>query len=153
MNNIFSPQQISKTGNLDSNLISRQCKLNLMADFMRIKHENPILKQSEIAKQLGYSSSSLQRCRNDINMLSPYRIQSNNTNKLTEKTSDTNFDDNSHRQPDVKRPQMTSNDLKRTQSYTKSDKRNRKILKTGSVQENIEVNDQKLNEILDNNDV
>ena len=118
MNNIFSPQQISKTVNLDSNLISRQCKLNLMADFMRIKHENPILKQSEIAKQLGYSSSSLQRCRNDINMLSPYRIQSNNTNKLTEKTSDTNFDDNSHREPDVKRPQMTSNDLFFTYSYT-----------------------------------
>ena len=40
MNNTFSLQQISKTGNLDSNLISRQNKLNLMADFMRIKNEN-----------------------------------------------------------------------------------------------------------------
>ena len=49
MNNTFSLQQISRTGNLDSNLISRQYKLNLMADFMRIKHKNPKLKQSEIA--------------------------------------------------------------------------------------------------------
>ena len=81
MNNSFSLQQISRTGNLDSNLISRQYKLNLMADFMRVKYENPKMKQSEIASQLGYSTSTLQRYRNDINMLSPYRINPNNTNK------------------------------------------------------------------------
>ena len=33
MNNSFSLQQIQKTSNLDANLISRQYKLNLMADF------------------------------------------------------------------------------------------------------------------------
>ena len=71
MNNTFSLQQISGTGNLDSILISRQYELNLMADFMRMKYENPKLKQSEIANQLGYSTSTLQRYRNDINMLSP----------------------------------------------------------------------------------
>ena len=65
MNNTFSLQQISRTGNLDSNLISRQYKRKLMADFMRMKYENPKLKQSEIANQLGYSSSTLQRYRND----------------------------------------------------------------------------------------
>ena len=43
-----------------------------MADFMRIKYENPKPKQSEIANKLGYPSSALQRYRNDINMLSPY---------------------------------------------------------------------------------
>ena len=59
MNISFSPQQRSKTGNLDSNLISRQYKLNLMADFMRVKFENPKLKQTEIANQLGYSTSIL----------------------------------------------------------------------------------------------
>ena len=32
-----------------------------MADFMRMKYENPKLKQSEIANQLGYSTSTLQR--------------------------------------------------------------------------------------------
>ena len=45
----FSLQQISRTGNLDSNLISRQYKLNLMAVFIWIKYKNPKMKQSEIA--------------------------------------------------------------------------------------------------------
>ena len=79
-----------------------------MADFMRIKCENPKLKQSEIADRLGYSSSTLQRYRNDKNMLSLYRINPNNTNKRTKKTSNSNFDNNSYHNPDDKRPQMTS---------------------------------------------
>ena len=58
MNDSIFLQQISKTDNLDSNLISRQCKLNLMAGFMRIKFENPKMKQSEIANQLSYSTST-----------------------------------------------------------------------------------------------
>ena len=85
MNNSFSLQQIQKTRNLDANLISRQYKLNLMCDFMRLKYENPRMKQSEIANRLNLSTSTLQRYRNDINMLSPYRIQANNTNKRTKK--------------------------------------------------------------------
>ena len=52
MNNTFSLQQISRTGNLDANLISTQNKPNLMADFMRKKYENPKLKQSEVPNQL-----------------------------------------------------------------------------------------------------
>ena len=72
MNNTFSLQQISRTSNLDANLISRQYKLNLMADFMRVKYENPKMKHSEIANQLGTSFSTVQRYRNDINTLSPY---------------------------------------------------------------------------------
>ena len=71
MINTFSLQQIPRTGNLDSNLISRQYKLKLMADFMGIKNENPKMKQSEIANQLSYSTSTLQRYRNDIDLLSP----------------------------------------------------------------------------------
>ena len=43
------------------------------------------MKQSEIANQLGISSSTLQRYRNDIIMLSPYRNNPNNTNKRTKK--------------------------------------------------------------------
>ena len=39
MNNTFSPQQISRISNLYANLISRQYKLNLMADYMRMKYE------------------------------------------------------------------------------------------------------------------
>ena len=41
MNNSFSLQQIQRTSNLDANLKSRQYKLNLMADFMKVKYENP----------------------------------------------------------------------------------------------------------------
>ena len=59
MNKSFSLQQIQKTSNLDANLISRQYKLNLMADFMRLKYENPKKKQSEIANQLTLSSSTI----------------------------------------------------------------------------------------------
>ena len=112
MNNSFSLQQIQKTSNLGANLISRQYKLNLMADFMRVKYENPKMKQSEIANQLGLSSSTVQRYRNDINMLCPYRIQPNNTNKRTKKVKNNDFVNNSHDETDVKRPQMTSNDIK-----------------------------------------
>ena len=54
-----------------------------MAEFMRVKFENPKMRQAEIANQLGMSSSTLQRYKNDINMLSPYRINPNNNNKRT----------------------------------------------------------------------
>ena len=77
-----------------------------MADFMRVKYENPKLKQSEIANQLGMSSSTIQRYKNDINMLSPYRINPNNTEKRSKKVKITDFDNNSHDEADVKRLQM-----------------------------------------------
>ena len=112
MNNSFSLQQIQKTSNLDANLISRQYKRNLMADFMRLKYENPRMRQSQIPNQIGLSTSTLQRYRNDINMLSPYRINPNNTNKRMKKAWNTNFDNNSHHESNVKGPQKTSIDLR-----------------------------------------
>ena len=54
-----------------------------MADFTRLKYENPKMKQSEIANHLSLSSSTIQRYRNDKNMLLPNRIRSNNINKRT----------------------------------------------------------------------
>ena len=114
MNNSFSLQQIQKTSDLAANLISRQYKLNLLADFLRVKYENQKMKQSEIANQLSLSST-LQRYRNDINMLSPYKINPNNTNKRSKKAKNTNFDNNAHHENDVKRPQMTSKNLNRHQ--------------------------------------
>ena len=84
-------------------------------------------------------------------MLSPYRINPNNTNKRRKKTSNTTFDNDLHADSDVKRPQMTSNDP--TQTNTKSNKRNKNILKAGSMQENIEINEHYLDEILDNNNI
>ena len=74
-----------------------------MADFMRLKYENPKMKQSEIANQLSLSSSTIQRYRNDINMLSPYRIQSDNTKKRIKKAKNTNSDNNSQPNHDNKR--------------------------------------------------
>ena len=56
MNNTFSLEQISKTGNVDANSILLQHKLDLMARFMEIESINPKLKQ----KELGCSSSTLQ---------------------------------------------------------------------------------------------
>ena len=130
MNNTFSLKQISTTGNIDSNLISHQFKLNLMADFMRIKYENPKLKQSDKANPSSKSFSTLQRYRNDINMVSPNKIQPNNTNKGTKKTSNTIFDNNSLRELDTKRPQLTSNDLVKPEIKTKSNERNKNILQS-----------------------
>ena len=122
MSNTFSLRQISRTSNLDANLISRQYKLNLMADFMRVKYENPKLKQSEIANQVSLSTSTLQGVRNDKNMLSPYRIHLNNTNRRTETAKNFNFDNNSHHEHDLK---MTSNDLKTTSNEPVKNKRNK----------------------------
>ena len=143
MNDSFSLQQIQKTSNLDANLISRQYKLNLMADFMRVKYENPRMKQSEIANQLGMSSSTIKRYRNDINMLSPYKINPNNAKKRQKKAKN---DDNG----ELKRPQLASNDLKTTSNDKKT--RSKNVLKAGSLQEdNIEINEHYLDKILKNN--
>ena len=78
---------------------------------MRMKYENPKTKHSEITNQLSYSTRTLQRYRNQINMLSPYRIHPNTTNKRSKTVSNTNFDNNSPREHDLKKPQLTSNDL------------------------------------------
>ena len=144
MNNNFSLQQIQRTSNLDANLISRQYKLNLMADFMKVKYENPKMKQSEIANQLGMSSSTLQRYRNDVNMLSPYRITTNNVKKRSKKAK---IDDIG----DLKRPQMTSNDVKTTSNERVKNKKNK--LKGGSIQENVEINEHYLDKIRKNNNI
>ena len=154
MNNISSLNEINKTANMNPNLLTRHYKLKLMNDFMYIKYQNPKMKQSEIANELNLSSSTIQRYRNDINMLSPYRIQSNITNKRTKKTKNTDFDNNSHHESDIKRPQMTSNDLKRPQLVSNENSKQTKTknnLKGGSMQENIEINEQFLDGILRNN--
>ena len=83
-----------------------------MADFMRLQFENPRMKQSQIANQKSLPIITLQRYRNDINKLSPSRINPKNTNKRTKKASNGNFLNNSHDESKVKRPQMTSIDLK-----------------------------------------
>ena len=69
-----------------------------MADFMRLKckNKNTRMSQSQIANQTSLSTSTLQRYRSDLNMLSPYRINPNKTNKRTKNVPIGNFDNNSH---------------------------------------------------------
>ena len=143
MNITPSLNEINKTAKMDPNLLTRHYKLNPMNDFMHVKFQNPRMKESERANRLNMSSSTLQRYRNDINMLSLYRINPNNVKQQSKKAI---IDDIG----DLRRPQMTSNDLKSNQS--KLNKKNRDILKAGSVQENIEINEHYLDKILKNND-
>ena len=53
-------------------------------------------------------------------MLSPYRIQLNNTNDSSKKASNTTPDNNSHRKHDLKRPQLTKNDFVKPETNTES---------------------------------
>ena len=143
MNNTPSLNEINKTANMDPNLITKHYKLKLMNDFMNIKYHNPKLKQSEIASQLNMSTSTIQRQRNDINMLSPYRINPNNVKKRPKKVKIDENNDIKRGSDDLKRPQKNSNDKK-----TKS----KNVLKAGSVQEeDVEINEHYLNEIIKNN--
>ena len=70
MNNTLFLQQIAQTGNLDSNLNMRRYTPDLMPMFMEIKAAKPRLGQDQLAKELGCSSSTLQRYRHDLKMLS-----------------------------------------------------------------------------------
>ena len=115
-----------------------------MNDFMNIKYQNPKMTQSEISSQLNMSSSTIKRYRNDINMLSPYRINPNNTKKRSKKTK---IDNNG----DLKRPQMTSNDSETNSKEPVKNKKNK--LKGGSIQENDEINEHYLDKILKNNKI
>ena len=90
------------------------------------------------------STSTIQRQRNDINMLSPYRINPNNVKKRLKKAK---IDKNC----DLKRPQMTSNDLKTTSNDDNKKTKTRNNIKGGSIQENIEINDHYFDKILKNN--
>ena len=144
MKNIPSLNEINRTANMDPNLLTRHYKLKIMNDFMYMKYQNPKLKQSELANNLNISSSTIQRYRNDTNMQSPYRISPNNVKKRTKKAK---IDDIG----DLKRPQMTSNDVKTTSNESIKNKKNK--LKGGAIQENIEINEHYLDKILKNNNI
>ena len=144
MNNIPSLNEINRTANMDPNLLTRHYKLKIMNDFMYMKYQNPKLKQSELANNLNMSSSTIQRYRNDINMQSPYRISPNNVKKRTKKAK---IDDIA----DIKRPQMTSNDVKAASNETVKNKKTK--LKGGAIQENIEINEHYLDKILKDNNL
>ena len=98
MNNTPSLNEVNKNSTMDPNMLTKYYKLKLMNDFTNIKYQNPKMTQSEISSQLNMSSSTLKRYRNDINMISPYRINPKNVKKRSKKAK---IDDNS----DLKRPQ------------------------------------------------
>ena len=142
MNNTPSLNEINKNSTMDPNMLSKYYKLKLMNDFMNIKYQNPKMTQSEISSQLNMSPSTIQRYRNDINMISPYRNNPNNVKKRSKKAK---IDDI----VDLKRPQTTSNDVKTTSNESIKNKKNK--LKGGGIQENVEINEHYLDKILKNN--
>ena len=140
--NTPSLNEINKNSTMDPNMLTKYYKLKLMNDFMNIKYQNPKLTQSQISSQLDMSPSTIQRYRNDINMLSPYRINPNNVKKRSKKVK---IDDIG----DLKRPNLTSNDLKTTSNDKKSKSKN--VLKAGSAQEeNNEINEHYLDKMIKN---
>ena len=113
--NTRSLNEINKNSTMDPDVLTKYYKLKLMNDFLHIKYQNPKMTRSEISSQLNMSPSTIKRYRNDINMLSPYRISPNNVKKQQKKTK---IDNNNN--GDLKRPQMTSNDLKTTSNDKKT---------------------------------
>ena len=81
MNNTPSLNEINKNSTMDPNMLTKYYKLKLMNDFTNIKYQNPKMTQSQISSQLNISPSTIQRYRNDINMISPYRNNPNNVKK------------------------------------------------------------------------
>ena len=143
MNNTPSLNEINKNSTMNPNMLTKYYKLKIMNDFMNIKYQNPKMTQSEISSQLNMSPSTIQRYRNDINMISPYRNNPKNVKKQQKKVK---IDDIG----DLKRPNLTSYDLKTTSNDKKSKSKN--VLKAGSVQEeNNEINEHYLDKILKNN--
>ena len=140
--NTPSLAEINRTANMDPNLLTRHYKLKLMNDFMNIKYQNPKMKQSEIANQLNMSTSTIQRQRNDVNMLSLNRINPNNVKKRPKKAKIDENNDIKRGSDDLKRPQITSNDKK---------SKSKNVLKAGSLQEEIEINEHYLDKIIKNN--
>ena len=127
---------------------------------MGIKSLNPKVKQNQRARELVYSTSSLQQYRQDIIMLSSYKIPSN-SHKRRPKILNTNLDDFSNREYDLRRPQLASNDLKRPQiielvnsdsntdsAVNRITNKEKKKWKGGSMHDIGEFNDKKSEEIL-----
>ena len=146
MNNTPSLNEINKNSAMDTNMLTKYYKLKLMNDFMNIKYQNPKMTQSQISSQLNMSPSTIQRYRNNINMISPYRNSPNNVKKRSKKAK---IDDNG----DLKRPQITSIDSETNSKEPIKNKKNK--LKGGgfTVQENVEINELYLDKILNNNNI
>ena len=67
----------AKSETIHSNSILRLFKQNMMLKIMEIKNNEPGLAQKEVSKQLGYSYSTSNRYRDDINMDNHYNRNKN----------------------------------------------------------------------------
>ena len=100
--------------------------------YTEIKSTSPKLEQSELARALQISSSTLQRYRRELNMPSSYRIPlSSNTHTRKQKTSNHTVQDLKMNSNDLK---MTSNDIKITSNESIKYKKNK--MKEGMPDDN-----------------
>ena len=93
MNKRFSYDNMLKSRSIEPSDIIRTFKLDRCCDFMEEKYNNPKLTQKEICKQLGVSDRTIRRCRDDIKMDSPYRINNNKKKKPKQTPVDIKNDD------------------------------------------------------------
>ena len=66
--NISSSDMAAKSETLNSNLILRLYKQNMMLKFLEVKSKERKLTQKQKSNQLGYSDGTIKRYRDDIKM-------------------------------------------------------------------------------------
>ena len=98
-----------------------------MTKFLEIKSLNPSFREDQIAKELGCSSGTLQRYRQDINMLSAHTVPPN-SHKRRQTILNTYFGDSSNREHDLKKPQMTSKDANEKDEPVSKKKETKSVL-------------------------
>ena len=83
MNNTFSIERTSKTGNLEVNLISRQDKLDLISGLMETKSKNPNLQENKwrITYVIQIQQSGINS--DQLNMLSVYNGKTTRRKKMS----------------------------------------------------------------------
>ena len=87
-------------------------------------------------------------------MISMYRIQPNNTNNRTKKAKNPSFDETTSPNNDHKRPQMTTNDLKRSHSISESSPEVKPVKSKNKLKgdANVEINEHYLDRFLHSKD-
>jgi transcriptional regulator with XRE-family HTH domain len=66
-------EKMVKSNNEDSSTLKKVTQMNTMVQFVTLKSENPNLTQTQLAKKMGVSKSTLYRTQKDLGMPSFYR--------------------------------------------------------------------------------
>ena len=72
---------ISQNSEMDANLLNKNFKLRQAAIFNTLREANPQITSKDLARQMGTSTTTLQRIRKDLNMASPYRYDISKSKK------------------------------------------------------------------------